>query len=384
MYICFMNLDAYFHKKASLNNTAWRQWAIIGMISCLLATACANESKPDLIQKQVDSMYFDNPDMHGILVNITDTSSSKTYAVGWADSVNAVALKEETPILLASVTKLYMMAAFMRLTEIYPVTLQDTVSRFISAETDSLLRADGYQMDKIFIIHLLMNNSGLADYSATSAYQEMAKNHPEHQWTRAEQLQLALTESDPQFHPGETFMHSELNYLLLGEILEHFTGMPYYKAVRHLLEFEKHGLTHTWWNSLEEAPNDLPPLALQFASQYDVNSKTLHPSFDLYGGGGLVATAADLGRFTQKLFQGEFFQKASTLNELKLSETVYPSYTVGGMVWTTLKGKAYGYGGFWGVSVLYFPENEKAIVVAPMERSYWKTAQDFAWKLAME
>lgn len=384
MYICFMNLGAYFHRKLFLNKTACRLWAIIGMTSCFMMTACTNESKPDLIQKQVDSMYFDNPDMHGFLVNITDTSSSKTYAVGWADSVNAVALKEETPILLASVTKLYMMAAFMRLTEIYPVTDRDTVSRFISAETDSLLRADGYRMDKIFIIHLLMNCSGLADYSATSAYQEMAKNHPEHQWTRAEQLQLAITEADPQFYPGESFVHSELNYLLLGEILEHFTGMPYYKAVRHLLELEKHGLTHTWWNSLEEVPNDLPPLALQFASQYDVNSKTLHPSFDLYGGGGLVATASDLGRFTQMLYEGEFFKNSSTLKSLFSLEIYYPSYTIAGMVWTTVKGKAYGYGGFWGVSVLYFPESEKAIVVAPMERSYWKTAQDFAWKLAME
>ncbi|MDX5320372.1 MAG: serine hydrolase, partial [Bacteroidota bacterium] len=119
-------------------------------------------------------------------------------------------------------------------------------------------------------------------------------------------------------------------------------------------------------------------LAHQFARSYQSDSRSLHPSFDLYGGGGLVSTSADLARFTYLLFEGKLFKDPYSLELILNLPDVAMSkdfnYRLGTMVWQHDGILAFGHGGFWGAMVQFFPDIETAVVVCPMERDYWPEA----------
>jgi len=58
---------------------------------------------------------------------------------------------------------------------------------------------------------------------------------------------------------------------------------------------------------LEPAPRAALNRARQFIGALDVQS--IHPSADLFGGGGLVSTLADLSRFLRALFNGDILRR---------------------------------------------------------------------------
>lgn len=335
----------------------------------------------------LDTFYHANPGAHGVLMYTEGPNLADSCAVGWADSTAGIELETNTPFLMASITKMYMSSAILRLCELNPVVnIDSSIERYISIETLNLLKGDGYKTDKITVTHLLTNSSGIADYVETDSFQYLAEKHPNYAWKRREQIALAMRHFDPLFEPGERFHYSDVNFLLLGEILEHYTKKPFYSAVRDLLEFHKNGLHHTWWDLFEQAPDDLPPVASQFAISFNSYSKTLHPSFDLYGGGGLVCTAKDLARFTKMLFEGQCFEKPETLALLTgrhaPTEEFETSYRLGVMSWNENGHTAYGHGGFWGSMVQYFPDIQTAVVIVPMERNYWRDAITFCGEYA--
>lgn len=353
--------------------------ALVLSLWIILFVACREPNKGvDTYQNTLDSFYTMHPEAHGILLHITGPDLSESGAFGWADSTAGIRMESNTPFLIASITKMYMSAAILRLTELYPVHLDSSIEPYISTESLALLKSDGYKTDKITLAHLLLNSSGIADYAESDSFQALTQTRPSHSWKRNEQIQMAMRDFDPLNEPGEGFHYSDVNFLLLGEILERYTRKPFYSAVRNLLKFEENGLYHTWWNQFESAPGDLPPLAHQFAHSYQVDSKNLHPSFDIYGGGGLVCTAKDLALFTKYLFEGKFFSDTATLKQLTGRsapglESGYP-YRLGVMYWEKDGFPIYGHGGFWGSMVQYFPDIKTAIVMVPMERNYWKEA----------
>jgi D-alanyl-D-alanine carboxypeptidase len=91
----------------------------------------------------------------------------------------------------------------------------------------------------------------------------------------------------------------------------------------------------------------------------------LDPSHDLYGGGGLVSTAADLNRFHRALFDGRVISRRS------LSVMTSPSPQSGRDRYAmrirrvlTVAGDCYGHGGFWGSLTVYCPRRKLAISVS--------------------
>ena len=76
------------------------------------------------------------------------------------------------------------------------------------------------------------------------------------------------------------------------------TGESLATAVRRLLHFRRIGLLDTYWEQLEPPPDDSSR-----AHQYDgaFDNVVLDASHDLYGGGGLVSTVADVATFYRAL-----------------------------------------------------------------------------------
>jgi len=370
----------------------FRQLVLVSTICCL--TNCQTEQnheevglteeknretfKESEFQEIIDSLYHDNPNTKGIIMHIEspDINLSWNGAVGSHHQDSDQPLRPEDPALIASMTKTYVSAAILRLVEEGHFDLKDPIQDLISNKSRNLLIADGYDLKSIKVGNLLSHTSGIFDFVDSPKFQKMTQSEPEHEWTRDEQIAMGIEDGDPIAKSGTTFRYADLNYLLLTEIIENKTKLPYYQAIRELLRYEMFGLNNTWFNLLEPTPEDSRQLIQQFATGYQVESYTLHGSYDLFGGGGIAATAEDVAHFSQYLFNGDLFNDAKTINliytETKTQDSIPSDYYMGISKTEHLGMDAYGHGGFWGTVFKYIPEINTTFVVFISERDEWE------------
>ena len=110
-------------------------------------------------------------------------------------------------------------------------------------------------------------------------------------------------------------------------------------------------------------------------------TELLHPSVDLYGGGGLVMSMGDLARFWTALFDGELYDEPATLVTM-LGE---PSSTDGegvgmGVFKTTVSSReGWEHSGFWGTYGAHFPDTGVSIAIAFTAQGVSDTADPFGY-----
>lgn len=306
---------------------------------------------------QVKDFGFPGRTVH---VDLSQANINGTVAVGFADPATGRNLTGREPSRIASMTKTYTSAAVLRLMEMGRIDLSGAAAQYLTIETHELLRSGGYNPYNITIRQLLQHISGLPDFN-DDLYKQYVANNPQHQWTRREQVQWALNHSEPIGVPGTTFAYSDTGYVLLGEIIEQVSGLSQAPAYRTLLHFERLGLRHTWFETLEPAPTDLPARAHQFAGSIDATG--FNPSFDLFGGGGLVSTVEDTSAFLRALMTLRVFDKPETLATMLAvpSTNLPPAYGPGAgyaMGIFRLQQDAetcFGHDGFWGTQFIHCP-----------------------------
>ncbi|MEO1192473.1 MAG: serine hydrolase domain-containing protein [Pseudomonadota bacterium] len=306
------------------------------------------------------------PELPGLIVEIEGPVLRYRKALGLADA-SGTALTLDHPVRLASNTKTYVAAALLRLMEEGRVALDDAIARHLSAEPIQVLTSGGYDVQAITLRHLLTHTSGLYDYSDSADFDRKVRART-HSWTRLQQLEDAMTLGDAYGPPGEVFRYSDTGYILLAEILEQVTQTPHYgAALRQLLPLEPLGLAHTWLEVFEEPPADLPPRAHQYLE--GISNIDQDATADLFGGGGLVATLADLLTFHRALFHGQVYRQPKTL-EVMLSTVaakrggpiaydipqVPGQYRMGLFVLPRGGLTAYLHGGYYGTEAVHFPE----------------------------
>lgn len=323
------------------------------------------------LQYVLDTTYAAHPDAVGLLVHVQapDQGLSWTGAAGSAQKNTKEKLDPHTPVLIASNTKTYVAAAIVKQVEQGHFQLDDAIAKLLTPSTQKLLSEEGYAIDQIKVRHLLSHTSGIADY-VDDAYFDTVHKQPKRNWERKEQMKLAMQVAEPLGPPGQQFQYADLNYLLLTEIIETQSQKPFYTAIRELLDFKKHGLNTTWWANLEKEPQSSLPTAHQYWNKRDWDSYEINPSWDLYGGGGLIANAQDMGRFFSLLFEGKIIEDQALLSEMWTY--VLPKETSNyclGLRNISFHGrKGYYHGGFWGTDVLYLPETGTSVAAICLEK----------------
>lgn len=338
--------------------------------SFLFSGALSAQSHEKNIQSMIDSMYQAHPKSVGIMINVESTSKniSWTYAVGYSDKYLKRPINPYQPALTASNTKTYVAATILKLAEQHKLDIEQSIDSIINKKTNKLLLNAGYKTNEIKIYHILSHTSGIADY-VNDDYFDFVNNHKKHQWTRNEQIKLAITVGKPLAMPGDTFKYADINYLLATEIIENITKKPYYKAIEDVLELNKNGLFSTWFVSKQKVPKKSNPLVHQYYEKFDWDSYDLNPSWDLYGGGGIAATTKDLSKFFQLLFEGKIIQDTNLLSKMCSPVFSKTNYCLG-IRKVTLNGyTGYYHGGWWGTDAIYFPELKTSVTIYILERS---------------
>lgn len=345
-------------KKVLLLNTLW-----IPLIGSAQLQA--------VFKNKVDSIYERNKDAIGIIVHVEAPKQniSWSYATGIADSKTNKPLNSQQPVLIASNTKPYVAAAILRLVEKGSLSIDQPIKNLLSERTRQLFEKDGYLLDAITIKHLLSHTSGIQDY-VDEDYFKFVNQHPTYKWKKEEQIERSIEIGDPE-PVGEKFSYGDINYLLLTEIIEQKTHQPFYAAIRDLLKYKELNLTKTWFIDLENYPANTLALAHQYASEYKWDSYAINPSWDLYGGGGIAATAKESALFFQYLFDGKIIQDKQILEAMHTY--VLPSdqskYCLG-LYHFDMGFNAYYHGGWWGTDVIYSPESDATITVFTLQKNF--------------
>jgi D-alanyl-D-alanine carboxypeptidase len=341
-----------------------------------LCLGCQHQSNElDLgrqLQSILDAGVQDNDAVRSAALHVDAPSLGVDWegAAGMADPESARPMTPETPVRIASNTKTFVAAAVLRLAEEGKLDIDDPIADYLPDEFVKVLESDGYDPEAMNIRHLLTHTSGLFDHSEPDRYTEAIVADPNHPWTRTEQLRGAVDWGDPHGHPGEFYTYCDTGYVLLGGIIEQASGQPIAVAARELLNYQDLGLRSTWWETLEAPPAGVPDRAHQFYA--DLDTADFNPSFDLYGGGGLVATVGDLARFYRALFTGGVYADPATTDVMLSSvdgarplPNAYPlGYRMG--IWVTeIEGfTTYMHTGFFGTLAAYVPELDLAVAVA--------------------
>jgi D-alanyl-D-alanine carboxypeptidase len=327
------------------------------------SSAQAAAPLPAQLDRLLQQFTRAHPSFPGVALAVRTPTLSWSGASGLADRATRKPLARNAGFRIASVTKTFTAAAILRLAEQGKLALDDSIAQHLSPASVALLRKGGYNVDRIQVRHLLQHTSGLFDYAEDPAFQAFVVSHPRHRWTRTEQVRFAMTHGKPLFPPGKDFRYADTGYVLLGEMLERETGHNLAAAYRALLGFDRLGLRHTYLETLEPAPAVAGTRAHQYLGATDTAG--FDPSFDLYGGGGLVSTVDDLARFYRTLLGGHVFEKPATLRTMLGKAAAARPADLGMGIFAESVGResCWHHDGFWGAAVLHCPRTGVTIAV---------------------
>ncbi|MEX1296553.1 MAG: serine hydrolase domain-containing protein [Candidatus Limnocylindrales bacterium] len=261
------------------------------------------------LERSVDGETVRNAVLH---VDAPRLGVERSWAGGIADERDGRPMEPETPILSASIGKLAVAATVLAFVDEGALELDAPIATVLERDVLEGLPVAGGE-DAIACISarmLLANRSGLPDYfddevhptaDGAPSVAELMLTEPERRWTRDQLLDYVREHYAPFAAPGERFLYSDLNWDLLGLVLEGVTNRPFHEVVRERV-LEPLAMTHTWYHVFERRPDGMPELADAFVRDQNI---TRAPSLTLdQAGGGLATTAADLGRLIRGLERG--------------------------------------------------------------------------------
>ena len=283
---------------------------------------------------------------------------------GFADKENNVLNSHETPLHIASVTKVLTAAAILKLIEAKKINLDQKVSTLFK----------GFPYPEITIRTLLNHRSGLKKYNIFCDDKSIWGR--DKKVTNNDILTILLTKKIPLDYKTNThFTYNNTNYVLLALIIEKITGMKYSKAMKKII-FEPLEMKNTFVfdenTSIEKA-----------TPSYKYNYQKYQFDFldDVYGDKNIYSTPRDLLKF-------DLARNAPTFLTKKLLDEVYKGYSYESKgiknyglgirlrEWETGQ-KLYYHNGWWhGNTASYINlKKENAVIIALSNKFTRKTFQ---------
>ncbi|WP_172826837.1 serine hydrolase [Flammeovirga sp. SJP92] len=327
-----------------------------------LFTFAQTDAIDQLLEDKIN-MESENP-VHHILLSIKSPSFEYHKAFGTPSSGHI----KESRFRIASSTKLFVSTIVLQLAEEKKLHLKDKTSQYlkdlqgVQFEELHIYQGKSYSND-ITIEQLLSHRSGLADIFSDKeeAFFNLLLANPQKQYSPQSILalyyQLGLNKA-PHFTPNKGWYYSDMNYVLLGLIIEQIQEATLANVIRKRI-LEPLSMKDTFFEFYEPAPQPYPSI-----NQYvgTINFSEINTSFD-WSGGGLVSTNKDLSIFIKALFNQELINKKSLkkMTNVKFTKENENRYGLG-MDESTYNGNIYyGHYGFYGTYIGYSPKSKTVI-----------------------
>ncbi|WP_165372482.1 serine hydrolase domain-containing protein [Nocardioides iriomotensis] len=222
----------------------------------------------------------------GLTVALADHDETATLAFGVSDLGAGTPMRPDDRFRIASITKSMTATIVLQLVEEGKLGLDDTVETWLPGVLDA--------GDRITLRDLLGHVSGLPE-ADDSRY--VRGHRVRHGVTDQEYVRL-VAQAPLEAEPGELFVYRNINFVLLGMVVEAVTGQDIGAVMRERL-FEPLGLRDT---RLATEGHPGPRLVRVYDGLEDLTW------LDVYwagAAGGVTSTADDLATFYRALFSGE-------------------------------------------------------------------------------
>lgn len=209
---------------------------------------------------------------------------------GYSNYTNKHRITENTPLHLASISKVVTASVILRLVDENKIKLNDTFKTYFPE----------FPFDEITIKTLLNHRSGLPNYTYFT--------DDEHYWDKTkmlnniEILKIICTKNiSLDFKPNTKFSYCNTNYALLALVVEKISGLPFPKAMKKLL-FEPLEMNNTF--------------VFEFEQQKDMVSESYKSTWEkipydyldaVYGDKNIYSTPQDLLKFDLATYSENFF-----------------------------------------------------------------------------
>ncbi|MGM8365510.1 serine hydrolase domain-containing protein [Virgibacillus sp. W0181] len=269
----------------------------------------------------------------------------------------------DSPILMASITKLFTSTCIFILKERGKLSLDDEVTKYFKEETLGNLHIYKNQdhSTKLTLSHLLRQTSGLPDIFEEGS--NNAKKRAIHQDMEYDfDEMITMTKGlKPHFAPdrGKRAHYADINFDMLGRIVETVANSTLDDVYKQLI-FDPLKLTNTY---LPKSDHDFVPKV------YYKDSSFYRPKYvrSSRASGGGISTARELMIFIKAFFSGTLFNKAvfheqNVMNKLQAS--MFPIHYGAGYMRIPLngigtffmgRGELVGHSGSSGSFAFYYP-----------------------------
>jgi D-alanyl-D-alanine carboxypeptidase len=269
-------------------------------------------------------------------------------AAGFADPQARSAMRADDRMLAGSVGKTFFAAVLLQLAGEGRVALDEPIQTYLrAAPWIAKLPA----ADRVTARMLLEHTSGYPAFD--EPFMRALIDEPRRDRTHEERLR-PLFDQSPLAAPGAKFAYTDLNYVLVAEIIEAVTGEDAYAQIRRRL-LAPLALAHTDPSDRVQLPGLVPGFAGEgnpFGGDRMIRdgALVLNPQFE-WGGGGFVSNAPDLARWVLAFCTGKAFPRAmwtevaTGVSAPDLGKDARSG--LGIEIFATPAGTAYGHGGFF-------------------------------------
>lgn len=211
---------------------------------------------------------------------------------GFSDIGKKIEITAETPIHLASVSKVLTAIAVLKLVQFKKINLNDKINKYLS----------DFPYEDVTIQQLLSHRSGLPDYlhfSEDKAYWDKSE-----MMTNQNVLDILVHKKPPiAFKAGSKFTYNNTNYVLLALIIEKVCGASYPEVMKYMV-FDPLGMSNTF---VMEFDKDADKVSKSYYSNgnpwnYDHLDKT-------YGDKNIYSTPRDLLKMDIAMYSPKFLPK---------------------------------------------------------------------------
>jgi D-alanyl-D-alanine carboxypeptidase len=264
----------------------------------------------------------------------------------------------------ASITKTMVAAIILQLEEEGRMSIKDPAIKyigdlgFLNFRNFHFFRGKPYA-DSITIEMLLNHTSGIADIftDAATRFNISVLLHKKRQYTPEKVIikYFRYNLNKKAFNkPGNGYHYSDINYMVLGFIIEKILKIPLHQAIRERI-ISPLKMNNSYFDFYEEPHGNLKRIDA-YLNNINMTQK-INTSYE-WAGGGIVSTTEDLGIFITSLLNGKLFINNTTL--LKMMDTSKSAkfgadYGLGLIKYSVGKNIFFGHGGFYGSLMIFDP-----------------------------
>jgi D-alanyl-D-alanine carboxypeptidase len=259
--------------------------------------------------------------VHSIQIYISKGDSVFHDAVGYSDGQSEKADKNN-PFKIASITKTMTAIVILQMQEEGKLNVDEPIFKHLVDVKYSRINDLHYFNGKsygnsITIKQLMQHRSGIADIFTDAALKFYLNEflHKKQEWNPEKLMSRYYKyglNKKAHFSPDSGYFYSDVNYFLLGMIIEKLSGQTLAQQFRARI-FQPLNMKDSYFEYYEKKQGE-NSLAHSFLGRRDV-TKTLNTSYD-WAGGGVVSTTADLAIFLRSLFEGNLFNNPSSLKSM--------------------------------------------------------------------